>query len=145
MALDTSTWQLLEDGRFELRLRYPAVTPGGRTARIVSGDYDGAPRIQALSGERELYVEVVRFPRMAAGEEHTRHRAYLERRFGAGSVSELRETTLAARPAHEYEFRWPEGQRVAVIVSSERWTYRIIYNSASPLNLEVLATVELQF
>jgi len=65
----------------------------------------------------------------------------LEERFGAGAVSSLRSSTLGSQPAQEYVFTWPEGERMAVLASTDEWTYRLIYNSASPPNSRVLETV----
>ena len=138
-------WKTFDDPRFELTFRYPDPTPEGREVRRIEGETDGGGlRVHHLTAERELYVEVVRFPPLAAEDEYERHKRYLEQRFGAEALGELLPATLADRPAQSYAFSWPEGQRVAVVLRTDSWTYRVIYNSASPLNERVLATFELK-
>jgi len=137
----TSTWQLLDDARFELTFRYPDPTPRGQQAHVVPGAYGEYERIHVLSEDRELYVEVVRVPPMSAEEEYRTHAAYLGERFGPDAVGALGHTTIAGRAAQAYRFRWPEGERTAIVVSTAGATYRIIYNSASALNEDVLATL----
>lgn len=139
----TAGWHAFDDPRIELSFRYPDPTPGGQAVRKIDAERDGALIVHYLTEDRELYFELRRYPRLTAHEEYGRHRVYLEDRFGAGAVSPLTETTLAGRPSHTYSFRWPEGERVSIVLSTGAATYRIIYNSASSLNAEVLATVEI--
>jgi hypothetical protein len=142
MTASLDGWKAFDDPRFELRLRYPDPTPDGRAAQVIEHPQDDGMAVHILSAERELYVEVARFPPIGAEEEYRRHRVRLEERFGADAVTPLRAATLGSRPAHEYVFTWAEGERTAVLASTASWTYRVIYNSASPLNARVLGTVE---
>src|SRR5262245_26958243 len=134
-------WKLFDDAKFELTLRYPDPTPGGRQAQVVEHPQNDGIAVHIVSAERELYVEIARFPPIGADGEYARHKPRLEERWGAGIVSDLSASTLGGRPAHLYVFRWPEGERTAVLASTDDYTYRVIYNSASPLNADVLATV----
>jgi hypothetical protein len=138
----TAGWKTFDDPRFEVRFRYPDPTPGGSPAQKFDTEVDGTLLVHHRTDDRELYVELRRLPLQSARDEYERHRPVLEARFGAGAVSELRPTTIAGRDAHAYGFRWPDGERVAIVFSTSHWTYRIIYNSASPLNEDVLATVK---
>src|SRR5947209_14724060 len=134
MAANVDGWKLFDDPRFELMLRYPDPTPEGRAAQVIEHAQDDGMAVHILSAERELYVEVSRFPPFGEEEEYRRHRVKLEERFGAGAVSELRASTLGGGAAQEYVFRWAEGERTAVLASTGSWTYRGICNSASPRN-----------
>ena len=118
MAANVDGWKRFDDPRFELMLRYPDPTPDGRAAQVIEHAQDDGMAVHKLSAERELYVEVARFPPIGAEEEYRRHRVKLEERFGAGAVTELRASTLGSRPAQEYVFRWPEGERTAVLGTS---------------------------
>ena len=135
-------WHVFDDPRFELRFRYPDPTPRGRTVTPSEGGYSEGLRMHFASAERELYVEVVRFPLLPHDEEYRRHRAYLEGRFGERAVTQLADATLAGRPAHTYAFSWPEGRRIALLLSTAAWTYRVIYNPDSELNARVIETFE---
>ncbi len=55
-------WKRFDDPRFELTLRYPDPTPQGRDVTVSEGGYTEGLRMHFASAERELYVEVVRFP-----------------------------------------------------------------------------------
>ncbi len=92
-------------------------------------------------GSPELYVEVVRFQDLAPRDEHLHHKPSLERRFGAGSVTALTETTLAERPAWAYAFRWDEGERSVRLLEVAGDTYRILFDPRSELNAQVVETV----
>jgi hypothetical protein len=141
---DSGGWRTFDDERFELRLRYPDPTPEGRAVTVSEGGYTEGLRMHFASAQRELYVEVVRFSPMAHEDEYRRHRAYLEGRFGERAVTKLAEATLAGRPAHTYAFSWPEGRRVALLLSTAAWTYRVIYNPDSELNARVIETFEVK-
>jgi hypothetical protein len=143
MTATPSDWRALDDPRFELRLRYPDPTPQGRAVHRDEGMQGDALRLHLYSAERELYVELMRFPLMPDDEEYRTHRDALSARFGEGSVSDLCAAIVAGRAGHGYGFRWKEGEREALLVSTASHTYRIIYNSASLLNTQVVATLEL--
>src|SRR5205823_4601694 len=89
-------WKLFDDPRFELTLRYPDPTPQGRPAQVFEHPQDDGMAVHILSAERELYVEVARFPPIGADEEYRRHRVTLEERFGTGAVTPLRAATLGS-------------------------------------------------
>jgi hypothetical protein len=144
VSAPTDGWQTFDDPRFELRFRYPDPTPEGRAVRAIERAHGSAGGVHLLSDGRELYVELMRLPAMPPTEEYAAHREALEKRFGAESVSKLGSTYLAGQPARTYSFRWPEGERVAVLLATASATYRVIYNSASPLNARVVATFELR-
>ena len=108
------------------------------------GGYDYGLRMHFASAERELYVEIVRFELLPHEEEHARHKAFLEGRSDEHAVSKLEPATLAGRPADTYAFSFPEGRRIALLLSTAAWTYRVIYNPESPLNDEVIATFALK-
>ncbi|HEY8172824.1 MAG TPA: hypothetical protein VIH21_07035 [Dehalococcoidia bacterium] len=132
------TQRTFEDPQFELTFSYPDPTPGGQGVTLDGGPYRGGLRAHLRTVDRELYIEVVRFPLMAPDDEYAAHRAGLEKQFGAGSVSELRAAEFARRQARAYTFAWPEGRREAIFFSTPGWSYRVIYNPASPLNASVL-------
>ncbi len=142
MTVSPDNWKLFDDPKFELTVRYPNPTPQGREAHVVEHPQDDGIAVHLVRDERELYVEISRFPLVGAEAEYARHRPRLEERWGAGVVSDLREATLGRRAAQQYVFRWPEGERTAVLASTDGWTYRVLYNSASSLNAEVLRTLE---
>lgn len=137
-------WKTFDDPRFELTFRYPDPTPQGRPVEVLEGGYTYGLRMHFASPERELYIEVVRFDPLPHEEEHARHKALLEGRDREHSVSALTPATLAGRPADSYVFTFPEGRRVALLLSTATATYRVIYNPESPLNDDIIATFALK-
>ena len=91
--------------------------------------------------KHELYVEVVRFRDLSPQEEYERHRPHLEQRFGAGSLTPLKETTFGEDPAWTYGFRWEDSERSVLSLEVDGDTYRILWNPRSDLNSQVVATV----
>ena len=136
-------WLTLDDPRFEVRFRYPSVTPGGEPVGITENQQDEALRVLVRSASREAYVELIRYPPMPAEQEYQTHKPYLEERFGAGAVTPLTETEVASRPAHTYAFAWPEGEREVLLLRTAAATYRVIFNSRSALNRQIINTIEI--
>jgi hypothetical protein len=146
VELESPGWQRLTRPAFGVELSYPAVTPRGhaveRTEERAEDHRGDMERVHLTSGEsRELYVEVARFRELAPQDEYRQHRAYLEQRFGADSVTALTETSLGERPAWAYAFRWDEGERAVLLLQVARDTYRIIYDPRSALNTQVIDTL----
>jgi hypothetical protein len=71
--------------------------------------------------------------------------AYLERRFGAGSISSLTKTNFRDWPASTYSFGWSEeGEAVepsVLLLAVGGETYRIISDPRSALNARAIATI----
>jgi hypothetical protein len=136
-------WLTFDDPRFEVRFRYPSVTPGGEQVGVTESQQGDALRNLVRSASREAYVELIRYPPMPAEQEYRTHKPYLEERFGAGAVTPLTETEVASRPAHTYAFTWPEGEREVLLFRTATATYRVIFNSRSALNRQIINTIEI--
>jgi hypothetical protein len=139
-------WQRFSNPRFRVEFSYPDPTPQGqeveRREQHVHDDRGEMERVHLSSpASGELYVEVARFVAIAPQDEYEDHRPSLEHRFGEGSVTELRETTLLEQPAWTYAIRWPEAERAVLLLHLGGDTYRIIYDPRSELNDQVLATL----
>jgi len=108
---------------------------------------DGRQRVHVHSPDRELYFEVARFSELTPHGEYERHKPYLEGRFGAGSVTDLTETTHADSRAWTYSFSWDDDgrpmARTALLLQIGADTCRVIRDPRSALNDEVLATLTL--
>ena len=91
-----------------------------------------------------MYFEVVYYPNLLAQEEYQQHKQYLEKRFELGdfTITGLNETRLGLHPAYEYAFKWGQKERAVILVQKDHAMYRIIYDPYSPLNLQVLSTIE---
>lgn len=135
-------WLTFDDPRFEVRFRYPAVAPSGRPVEMRESQPGDALRAHAFSEGREVYFELTRYPPTPGEAEYRSHKPYLDERFGAGAVTALTDTVVASRPAQTYSFAWPEGERVVYLLRTASATYRVIINSASALNQQILETLE---
>jgi hypothetical protein len=144
LSTDRAGWQQFARPGFKVRFSYPEVTPQGRVVDRVEDEHEQPHRVRVhltSRDSRELYFEVIHFPDLTPLEEYTRHRAHLEQRFGAGSTTELSETTLGPWPAWAYAFRWDQGERSVILLQVGRDTYRIIYDPRSPLNTQIISTI----
>jgi hypothetical protein len=139
-------WKRFTRPGFRVEFSYPAVTPQGRAVERNEEAFRDYARVHLSSPDtQELYLEVVRFDGVAPEDEYLHHRPYLEKRFGADSITALTETSLQGRPAWTYAFRWDEGERAmeraVFLLPVGRDTYRIIYDPRSQLNADVIGTV----
>ena len=126
-------WQRYSNPRFRLEFRYPDPTPRG---------HEVERNEQRVHDERgELYFELSRFVGISPQDEYASHRPFLEQRWGDGAVTELAETALLERQAWRYGIRWPEADRVVLLLPLDGYAYRVIYDPRSELNEDVLATL----
>src|SRR5215218_4589903 len=95
-------WLTFADPRFEVRLSYPSGTQAGEPVARSESEVGNARRVLIRSADREVYVEITRYPLISANEEHRSHTSYLETRFGKGAVTPLTEALIASRPAQKY-------------------------------------------
>lgn len=144
--LSMESWQLFTDPKFQLRFRYPAVTVEGKAVELEEEETRDFVRVHLVSRDsQEVYFEVRRYRDLLPQEEYQRHRAYLEERFELEgfTITALTDYRLGMSAAHQYSFQWDNRQRVAILVQQEHFTYRIIYDPVSPINVQILSTVEL--
>ena len=85
---------------------------------------------------------MTKYPETTAEEEYARHRPDLEQRWEELSITELEDAEFASSPAKRYVFRWPEGERVVMLIPGDGALCRVLWDTASVLNPDVLATVE---
>lgn len=143
----TEGWQRFTRPGWEVEFSYPAVTPEGHAveraeeqAKDHRGDIDRVHLTSPESGE--LYFEAARFRDLTPQDEYLNHTRYLRQRFGEDAVTDLKETTLAGRPAWAYGLRKDEGEeRSMLMLQMGTDTYRFIYDPRSELNDQVLASV----
>jgi len=141
-------WRRFTRPGFAIEFSYPAVTPRGHTVERNEEAFRDHPRVHLSSPDsEELYLEVVRFHDLAPPDEYQHHRPYLEKRFGAHSVTPLTESALRGRSAWTYAFRGDEAERslerAVLLLEVAGDTYRVIYDPRSPLNAQVLATLRI--
>ncbi len=143
-------WRRFTRLRFRVEFSYPEVTPHGqpveRNEQRVDDHRGEMERIHLSSPDRrELYFELARFGGIAPQDEYANHKPYLEKRFGAGSVTALTATSLHDRPSWTYAFHWDEQkgpmERAALLLQVGEDTYRVIYDPRSELNDQVIATL----
>jgi len=137
-------WKRIARPDLGLELCYPDPTPSGRPVDRDDEPFRRHRRVHLSSTDRcELYVEVVRFDDLSPQDEYREHRAYLEERLGAGSVTELTETGVGGQTAPAYAFRWDEEggsmERSVLLLTAAGVTYRVIFDPRSELNRRIVA------
>jgi hypothetical protein len=144
--LSGENWQLFADPRFQLRFKYPATTAQGHVVESIEEQSSDFTRVHLVSRDsEEVYFEVRRYHNLLSQDEYQRHRAYLEKRFELDgfTITELTDHTVGMSPAYLYSFQWDGKQRVAILIRQAQVTYRIIYDPHSPVNTQILSTIEL--
>ena len=135
-------WLELRRADLRLSFRHPAVTPGGQPVEIAEEFPGDAHRVHLTAPvPGEIYLELFRMPGLSAADEYARHRAYLEGRFGPGSVSEPVDSDLAGRPARAYVFGSSDLRREARSLEVDADLYRVIIDPGIPLNHQIVATM----
>ena len=137
MAGDEPAERIADLREAGIRLRYPAVTPGGHAV-----DIDDLRLHLRSRGSDELYLEVSRHLGLDPRASWDRERAFVTERLGA-TVDELEPAVFGGRDAFRYAFRWDGRERVVHLVVIGEWLYRVIHDPAAPLAPAVLATIEL--
>jgi hypothetical protein len=139
-------WQLFTDPKFQLRFTYPVVTPPGHVVEHLEEETSDFAHVHLISRDsQEVYFEVRRYRDLLPQEEYRRHNAYLENRFESEgfTITGLIDQAVGVSPAHQYSFQWEDRKRAAILIPQEHCTYRIIYDPVSPINAQILSTVEL--
>jgi hypothetical protein len=136
-------WQQFKDSRFSLRFKVPERTPQGRFVNKTESEQGDPIRVHFISqNSKELYFEVTKYERLSAQTEYQQHRANLEKRFSEFFITELKEMNWKSHSAYEYSFEWEQGKRSVILVGRNTDVYRFLYDPRSPLNLQILSTVE---
>lgn len=136
-------WQEFKDSRFAFWFKYPGLATNGEHVDRVETQQDGMLRVHVLSPKsREVYFEVSKYDLLNAESEYQRHKAYLLKQFYPLALTELKETLCGSLPGYEYTFEWEQGIRTVILVERDNATYRILYNPRSPINLQILSTVQ---
>ena len=136
-------WQHFSDPRFAFGFQYPQITPQGHLVEKAESQDQVIVRIHFRSKDsHELYFEITKYFDLPAQVKYQRHKESLEIRLEQFSISGLKEIRWLSQPAYEYSFKWHKGARVVRFIETESATYRIIYDPNSPLNVQILSTVQ---
>jgi hypothetical protein len=133
----------LSHPQFPFRVSYPDPTPGGAQVIVHERGGGGGYRLHLVSeGSGEVYFELGRYeqlPRQAAIDAFIRD---LSGRIEGLRSSELVEVDWHGLPAARFSIDWPGKERVILFFEREAVLYRILYDPASQVNLEILASFE---
>jgi hypothetical protein len=136
-------WQHFVYPGFALGFRYPQTTAQGHIVEKVESQMDEAIRVHFTSKDsHELYFEITKYINLPAQVEYQEHKEYLENRSGTYVVSDLKEIRWMSQRAYEYSVKWQQGRRVVILMEADNATYRILYDPNSPLNVQVLSTIQ---
>lgn len=136
-------WQHFVYPGFALGLRYPPITPQDHVVEKVESQHDGAIRVHLISKEsRELYFEITKYVDLPAQVEYHKHKEYLKSRPDDYMVSDLQNIRWMSQIAYEYSIKWRQGARIVKLIETDDATYRVLYDPNSPLNVQVLSTLQ---
>jgi hypothetical protein len=136
-------WQQFKDSRFSLCFKVPEQTSQGHFVNRAESQQGESIRVHFISMDsKELYFELTKYETLTAQLEYQQPRANLEKRFSEFFITELKEMNWKSHSAYEYSFEWDQGKRSVILVERNIDTYRFLYDPRSPLNLQILSTVE---
>ena len=136
-------WQHFVYPGFALGFKYPQITPQGHLVEKVETQSEERIRVHFMSKEsRELYFEITKYIGLPAQAEYQNHKEYLENRPEGHIVSDLREIRWMSQTAYEYSIKWRQGTRIVMLIETDNTTYRVLYDPDSPLNVQVLSTLQ---
>ena len=136
-------WQHFSQPEFALGFQYPQTTPQGHIVEKTERQEEGAIRIRFTSKDSyELYFEIAKYDDLSPQIEYQHHKMNLEQRADRFVISELKEIRWMSQPAYEYSIKWRQGTRIVMLIEADKATYRILYDPYSPLNVQVLSTMQ---
>jgi hypothetical protein len=136
-------WKYFTDSRFALGFRYPQATPQGHIVEWAESQKDDVVRVHFTSKDsQELYFEVTKYFGLPAQVEYQQHKESLEERPEEFVVSGLKEIHWMSQPAYEYSIKWDNRARMVILLETDDATYRILYDPYSPLNIQILSTLQ---
>lgn len=139
-------WLHFTDPRFALGFQYPKITHQGHFVEWTESEEKDFVRVHFRSKDsREVYFEITKYQDLSAQMEYQRHKENLEKRPEGFSVTDLKEIRWMSQPAFEYSIKWSQAARVAMLIEAENLTYRILYDPYSPVNVQILLTLQWRY
>ena len=139
-------WLHFSDPRFALGFQYPEITHQGHFVEWTESEEDDFVRVLFRSKDsREVYFEITKYQDLSAQMEYQQHKDNLEKRPERFAVTDLKEIRWMSQPAYEYSIKWSQAARVARLIETENNTYRILYDPYSPLNVQILLTLQWKY
>jgi hypothetical protein len=128
---------------FPFRFTYSDPTPGGAPVIVHARRGEWGFRLHLISeGSSEVYFEVGRYeqlPKQTAIKQFIRD---VSRRIEGLHHSQMVEIEWQGLMANRFSIDWPGTERVVLFFEQDAALYRIIYDPASQINLEILASFE---
>lgn len=132
----------LTNQQLAVSLQYPDPTPLGSSVSINEKVTAVSYRIHLISdASNEVYFEVGYYPTLSLAEAMTHFKQELVAQTQEVVIGEAVDIMFGAYAGCRFSVRWPEKKRVITFFVRDGATYRVIYNPASPLNGQILATL----
>jgi hypothetical protein len=133
----------LDHPDFPLNLRIPGRTPTGAGVHVDERAGEMSRRFHYTSvGSDEVYFEIGRYPDRTPAEVMDLFIEDVTDRIEGIVVGEPEPAVVAGYAAVRLRIGWPGKQRLVHFLSVDGNAYRVILDPASPLNFEILATLE---
>lgn len=136
-------WQAFRESRLGVLFRYPAITPAGHVVQKNESSLGDAYRVHLLSPDSpEIYFEITNYRGLSAQQAYERHGQDLRMRLDDVSITPLTACRWRGHSAFEYAFQWDQSRRTVLLIERKAGTLRILYDSRSSLNEQILATLD---
>lgn len=135
----------LSNPKLPITLKYPDPTPLGCPVSVNERANEIGYRVHLISeGSDEIYFEVGQYATLSISEAMALFKKEAAERISDLEIRETQEITFASRKGYRFSIRWPGKERVITYIEEGEMVYRIIYDPASPLNEQILATFAFQ-
>jgi len=137
------TWITYSHQNLSVVLKYPSPTPQGNSVNINEQSTPSSFRAHFVSeGSDEIYFEVGRYSNLSVKQVIADFLKDVTGRIENLKISEVEELTYADSPARHLSIHWPGKERVILFIEKEDALYRIIHDPNSPINIQILDTLE---
>jgi hypothetical protein len=120
-----------------LRLRFPNAAADGE--RVEMDDFRAHFRTM---NSAQVYFEVSRHTGVSAHDLYQREISAIRRANPDVRISDPVSVSFAGRDAQQFSVTFPDKERVFTLIEQKERVYRVIYDPRSPVNHEIIGTVE---
>ena len=129
----------LSDPHFPFQVSYPDPTPAGYEVVAHVRQGERGFRINLISeGSQEVYFEAGQYPQLVRQAGIDEFMTDVSARLESLHQSEIIEIDWHGLPAARFSIDWPGRERILLFFEREDVLYRILYDPASQINLEIL-------
>jgi hypothetical protein len=136
-------WVTFSSQKLSIALKYPNPTPQGHPVFKHERTATSSYRVHFVSdGSDEVYFEIGRYSNLPVQKAIDDFQQDVMERIDQIETSEVTELSMDNYPSYQFSIRWPGKERFIQFIEIEPVLYRIIHDPASPINKQILESLE---